>query len=188
MEQEEGSESREESQDSPIASGDDIQLYDNQISPGPGEGGRPEINYNPSSSSSSAWCVTRWLLLCGYQGGAISAALAWSSTIILCQVPGCLRRDFLSSRHNFHVTAVQHLATRGQNLSHVQELQAQIPLPDSVPSDCISILQPPPRSPLSRSRPPIFLFPAKLGSETPTPPPPPAGHKIVSGCIFSVGS
>lgn len=40
VEQEEGCESREESQDSPIASGDDIQLYDNQISTGPGEGGR----------------------------------------------------------------------------------------------------------------------------------------------------
>lgn len=44
-EQEEGSEGREEGQDSPIACGDDIHLYDNQISPGPGqcserEGGR----------------------------------------------------------------------------------------------------------------------------------------------------
>lgn len=55
VEQEEGSESREESQDSPIASGDDIQLYDNQISPGPGEGGRDGMNYNPNSSSSSTW-------------------------------------------------------------------------------------------------------------------------------------
>ncbi|KAM9707649.1 solute carrier family 4 member 11 isoform 1-T1 [Menidia menidia] len=34
-EQEEGSEGREEGQDSPIACGDDIHLYDNQISPGP---------------------------------------------------------------------------------------------------------------------------------------------------------
>ncbi|KAM8833868.1 sodium bicarbonate transporter-like protein 11 isoform X2 [Synchiropus splendidus] len=34
-EQEDGSDDREEGQDSPIASGDDIQLYDNQISPGP---------------------------------------------------------------------------------------------------------------------------------------------------------
>lgn len=43
VEQEEGSEGREEGQDSPIACGDDIHLYDNQISPGPGqytEGGR----------------------------------------------------------------------------------------------------------------------------------------------------
>lgn len=36
-EQEEGSEGREEGQDSPIACGDDIHLYDNQISPGPGQ-------------------------------------------------------------------------------------------------------------------------------------------------------
>lgn len=36
VEQEEGSEGREEGQDSPIACGDDIHLYDNQISPGPG--------------------------------------------------------------------------------------------------------------------------------------------------------
>ncbi|XP_034531772.1 sodium bicarbonate transporter-like protein 11 isoform X1 [Notolabrus celidotus] len=35
VEQEEGSEGREEGQDSPIACGDDIHLYDNQISPGP---------------------------------------------------------------------------------------------------------------------------------------------------------
>lgn len=35
-EQEEGSDSREEGQDSPITCGDDIHLYDNQISPGPG--------------------------------------------------------------------------------------------------------------------------------------------------------
>uniref|UniRef100_A0A672HVA1 Bicarbonate transporter-like transmembrane domain-containing protein n=1 Tax=Salarias fasciatus TaxID=181472 RepID=A0A672HVA1_SALFA len=34
-EQEEGSDGREEVQDSPIACGDDIHLYDNQISPGP---------------------------------------------------------------------------------------------------------------------------------------------------------
>ncbi|XP_041828157.1 sodium bicarbonate transporter-like protein 11 isoform X2 [Melanotaenia boesemani] len=33
--QEEGNDSREEGQDSPIACGDDIHLYDNQISPGP---------------------------------------------------------------------------------------------------------------------------------------------------------
>lgn len=37
VEQEEGSEGREEGQDSPIACGDDIHLYDNQISPGPGQ-------------------------------------------------------------------------------------------------------------------------------------------------------
>ncbi|XP_045919230.1 sodium bicarbonate transporter-like protein 11 [Micropterus dolomieu] len=37
VEQEEGSEGREERQDSPIACGDDIHLYDNQISPGPGQ-------------------------------------------------------------------------------------------------------------------------------------------------------
>lgn len=54
VEQEEGSESREESQDSPIASGDDIQLYDNQISPGLGEGCMDGMNYSPSSSS-TAW-------------------------------------------------------------------------------------------------------------------------------------
>uniref|UniRef100_A0A8C5I683 Bicarbonate transporter-like transmembrane domain-containing protein n=1 Tax=Gouania willdenowi TaxID=441366 RepID=A0A8C5I683_GOUWI len=35
VEQEEGSDGREEIQDSPIACGDDIHLYDNQISPGP---------------------------------------------------------------------------------------------------------------------------------------------------------
>uniref|UniRef100_G3NKQ3 Solute carrier family 4 member 11 n=1 Tax=Gasterosteus aculeatus aculeatus TaxID=481459 RepID=G3NKQ3_GASAC len=35
VEQEEGSEAREEGQDSPIACGDDIHLYDNQLSPGP---------------------------------------------------------------------------------------------------------------------------------------------------------
>ncbi|XP_068436144.1 solute carrier family 4 member 11 isoform X2 [Clinocottus analis] len=35
VEQEEGSEGREEGQESPIACGDDIHLYDNQISPGP---------------------------------------------------------------------------------------------------------------------------------------------------------
>lgn len=37
VEQEEGSEAREEGQDSPIACGDDIHLYDNQLSPGPGQ-------------------------------------------------------------------------------------------------------------------------------------------------------
>lgn len=37
VEQEEGSEGQEEGQDSPIACGDDIHLYDNQISPGPGQ-------------------------------------------------------------------------------------------------------------------------------------------------------
>lgn len=37
VEQEEGSEGREEGQDSPIACGDDIHLYENQISPGPGQ-------------------------------------------------------------------------------------------------------------------------------------------------------
>ncbi|XP_008314378.1 solute carrier family 4 member 11 isoform X1 [Cynoglossus semilaevis] len=35
VEQEDGSDGREEGQDSPIACGDDIHLYDNQISPGP---------------------------------------------------------------------------------------------------------------------------------------------------------
>lgn len=35
--QEEGSDGQEEGQDSPIACGDDIHLYDNQISPGPGQ-------------------------------------------------------------------------------------------------------------------------------------------------------
>ncbi|XP_031728974.1 solute carrier family 4 member 11 isoform X1 [Anarrhichthys ocellatus] len=48
--QEEGSEGREEGQDSPIACGDDIHLYDNQISPGPdavrvcNHGGPPEAS------------------------------------------------------------------------------------------------------------------------------------------------
>lgn len=37
VEQEDGSDGREEGQDSPIACGDDIHLYDNQISPGPGQ-------------------------------------------------------------------------------------------------------------------------------------------------------
>lgn len=37
VEQEEGSECREEGQDLPIACGEDIHLYDNQISPGPGQ-------------------------------------------------------------------------------------------------------------------------------------------------------
>uniref|UniRef100_A0A8C4ICA1 Solute carrier family 4 member 11 n=1 Tax=Dicentrarchus labrax TaxID=13489 RepID=A0A8C4ICA1_DICLA len=47
VEQEEGSEGREEGQDSPIACGDDIHLYDNQISPGPGQytEGKTELRY-----------------------------------------------------------------------------------------------------------------------------------------------
>lgn len=62
VEQEEGCESREESQDSPIASADDIQLYDNQISTGTGEGGQRWVHEGEvcidepnSSSSSSNW-------------------------------------------------------------------------------------------------------------------------------------
>lgn len=53
-EQEEDSECREEGQDLPIACGEDIHLYDNQISPGPGQCCRGEATA-PKNRVLSKW-------------------------------------------------------------------------------------------------------------------------------------
>lgn len=63
VEQEDGSDGREEGQDSPITCGDDMHLYDNQISPGSGQYTRKRerifclFSYFPSLRSSCQDCI-----------------------------------------------------------------------------------------------------------------------------------
>ncbi|KAJ3613154.1 hypothetical protein NHX12_019406, partial [Muraenolepis orangiensis] len=129
VEQEDGNGSREEGQDSPIACSDNIHLYDNQISPGPGHGGveaSPPVSQNDADDSGCVLLNTsrRYVTLMNFEEEVrahrdLDGFLARAS-ILLEETAASL--DEVLKRMLHHVAQDPHNAEPGCNFEEVMSM------------------------------------------------------------------